>query len=313
MATPRSSIADLQNTPEILTLVRAMTVAHRNVQRLEGGRILASILVAMTSILAAAVPAMTATVAAVGAGWALLQGLGIAVWIQRGLARAATVQELFDVTLFGIEWNLVAAGSPPPPAEISSLARRYRGPEDLIGGYYEIHSVRDLPWPRDVLACQIQNLHWGARIRRRFAGSVLAVLIGWPLAGVLVGVCLRMPIDRLLVIWFVPALGVLLAASDLYRRQRDTTATRARVLALVTGRLQSNHQQSSPAADLAVLARQVQDVLFATRRTQARVPDWFFLHFRPRDRVDFQREVADLARPAGTGQPTPTPPTPPSP
>jgi hypothetical protein len=301
-----SAIAGRQNTPEILTLVRAMTAAHARVQRLEGGRIALSVLVALTSILAAAVPSTAAPVAALGAGWALLQGLGFAVWIQRSLSRAALAQELFDVTLFGIEWNTVAAGSPPPSAEISSLAQRYRGADDVIRDYYEIHGVRHLPWPEDVLACQMQNLHWGARVRRRFAGAVLAVLIGWPLVGVLVGVFFRMPIGGLLVIWFVPALGALLVASDLYRRQSDTAATRARVRALVNDRLTAHRGQPLSTADLVVLARQVQDVLLATRRTQARVPDWFFLHFRPRDRVDFQREMADLARSAGSNQPPPT-------
>ncbi|MEV6347538.1 S-4TM family putative pore-forming effector [Actinoplanes sp. NPDC051851] len=149
---------------------------------------------------------------------------------------------------------------------------------------------------------------WGARIRRRFAGTVLAVLIGWPLAGVLLGVLLQMPLGRLLVIWFVPALGMLLTASDLYRRQAETAATRSRVLALVAGRFPGRPHRPVPPGDPAVLARQVQDVLLATRRTQARVPDWFFLHFRPRDRVDFQREVTDLA---GSADPVPPPSTPP--
>ncbi|GLY03881.1 S-4TM family putative pore-forming effector [Actinoplanes sp. NBRC 101535] len=296
---PVSSIADRQNTPDVLTLARAMTAAHARVQRLEGGRIIMSVLVALTSTAAVLVPTLTAPVATLGAGWALLQGLGFTVWTQRALSRAAAAQELFDVTLFGIEWNTAAAGSRPPPAEISDLARRFRGPEHLVRDYYEVRGVvDDLPWPLDVLACQMQNLHWGARIRRRFAAAVLALLISWPLAGILAGTLLQMPIGQLLVIWFVPALGMLLTASDLYRRQAETSATRSRVLALVTDRFREQRDRPAATADLTVLARQVQDVLLATRRTQARVPDWFFLHFRPRDRVDFQREVADLGRSA---------------
>ncbi|WP_045747385.1 S-4TM family putative pore-forming effector [Actinoplanes rectilineatus] len=63
----------------------------------------------VSSIAATAVHSLTAPVAAAGAGWALLQGLGFTVWIQRSLARAALVQELF-----GIPWNTVAVSSRPP-------------------------------------------------------------------------------------------------------------------------------------------------------------------------------------------------------
>jgi hypothetical protein len=220
----------------------------------------------------------------------------VSVWIQQAALRAATTQELLDVTLFQIEWNAVAAGDPPSAAEISDLARRYRGPDDMIRDYYEIGGHRDLPRPFDLLACQMQNLHWGTRIRQRFAGGVLAVVIGWSLTGVVAGILLDLSLARLLLIWFLPALGALLMAFDLYRRQRDTAATRSRVLSLVRGRVKAHLARPDPRDDLVLLVRQVQDVILATRRAQARVPGWFFQRFRGQDRVDFQREVGELAR-----------------
>jgi len=43
--------------------------------------------------------------------------------------RAATLQEMFDVGIFGLPWNSMAAGHPIEHHEVSRLARRYRGPE----------------------------------------------------------------------------------------------------------------------------------------------------------------------------------------
>ncbi|WP_436531388.1 S-4TM family putative pore-forming effector [Actinoplanes sp. HUAS TT8] len=306
-------IADRQNAPEILALVRAMTSAHAQVQRLEGGRLAISVLVALSSVLAAVAPGLATVVAALGAGWALLNGLAISAWIQAGTARAALMQELFDVTLFRMEWNAVAAGDSPSAAEVSRFARRYQGPDDVIIDYYEIRDFRDLPPPFDVLACQIQNLHWGTRIRRRFAGLVLALVIGWPVAGVIVGVLLRTPLDRLLLIWFLPALGALLMASELYRRQRDIAASRTRVLGLVQRRIADHLARPGPPDGLLALARQVQDSILASRRAQARVPDWFFRRFRPQDRLDFQREMTELAASVARVYPPTAPPPPPSP
>jgi SMODS-associating 4TM effector domain len=292
MSAPRPGIATRQNAPEILLLVRAMTAAHARVQRLEAVRLSISVVVALTAIVAAVFPWLATTVGALGAGWALLQGLGVSVLVQRETSRAALAQEIFDVTLFEIEWNQIAAGDRLPAAEISLLARSYRGPDDLIRDYYE---VPDLRRPYDVIACQEQNLAWGGRVRRRFATTVLAGLIGWPLLGAVVGVALQMSVGRLLLVWYLPALGVLMMGSDLFRRQRDTATTRTRVLGIVRDRLAGHLRGQGSTEDLLVLARQVQDVILATRRMQPRVPDWFFLRFRPQDRIDFEREMTELA------------------
>ncbi|MET0416279.1 MAG: S-4TM family putative pore-forming effector [Actinoplanes sp.] len=300
-------IADRQNNPEILLLARAMTSAHSQVQRLEAGRLLVSVMVALTSVAATVAPRLVTVVAALGAGWALLNGLGLAVWIQRGVTRAALMQELFDVTLYRMEWNAVAAGDPPPAAEASRMARAYRGPDQEVADYYEISDFRDIPAPFDVLACQIQNLHWGSRIRQRFAALVLALMIGWPLAGVIVGVLLQVPLDRLLLVWFLPALGALTMAADLYRRQRDNAITRARVLGLLNRRIADHLARPGPPEELIKLARQVQDAILASRRVQARVPNWFFQRFRPQDRIDFQREMAELATSVRRLHPLPPP------
>ena len=145
-------IADRQKNPEILTLARAMSSAHHRVQRWEAARLLISVVVALTSIVATLAPGLATVVAAIGAGWALFNGLGVSAWIQHGVVRAALLQELFDVTLFRLPWNFVAAGDPPLPAEISRMARTYRGSDDDIVDYYEVQAFRDLPTPFVVLA-----------------------------------------------------------------------------------------------------------------------------------------------------------------
>ncbi|GGL13091.1 S-4TM family putative pore-forming effector [Mangrovihabitans endophyticus] len=299
MPSRRPAIADRQNSPQILTLVRAMSTAHARALRLERLRRWIAFVVALTSLLAATWPVLTAPVAAAGAVWALLQGAGLSPWVQRSTAHAAVVQELFDVSLFEIEWNTVAVGNPPSAAEISALARAYRGPEDLIVDYYEIGDLPDLSRPLDVLACQMQNLGWGSRVHRRFADGVLAAVIGWALLGVLVGVLLSMSLSRLLLVWYLPALGALQLGLELHRRQRDTATVRSRALTLVRERVEANlrdPRRPGQTEALLMLARRVQDLLFTTRRAQVRVPDWFFLRFRPTDRVDFRREMTELSR-----------------
>ncbi|MEK8107928.1 S-4TM family putative pore-forming effector [Micromonospora sp. M12] len=96
------------------------------------------------------------------------------------LRRAAVLQEMFDVRLFRLPWNAVAAGDPVGLPEVSRLDRAFRGDEQYLRDYYE---VPDLPRPYDVLACQQQNLGWGARVRRRYAYTVLAGVALWATVG----------------------------------------------------------------------------------------------------------------------------------
>ncbi|MEU5780398.1 S-4TM family putative pore-forming effector [Micromonospora lupini] len=296
------SLLQRQRRPEMMALLHAMSVCHGRAQRLDNLRMALSVAIGVAGAVVAFTGVSALGVTAVGALWAVVNAIGLGSWSAGQIRRAATLQEMFDVRLFELPWNAVAAGELVGPEEVSRLDRAYRGDERYLRDYYE---VPHLPRPYDVLACQQQNLGWGARVRRRYAYTVLAGVALWTAVGVVFAVTADLTVADLLTQWFVPSLGALLLGVEIYRGQRDVAAERDRALAILQRRIAAAVHGDDARADptLLTLARQTQDLIFHSRRGQARVPDWFFRRFHAADRVDFQAAMATLAELLGTRPP----------
>ncbi|KXK59352.1 hypothetical protein AWW66_24730 [Micromonospora rosaria] len=283
-----------QNKPEMMALLRAMAICHSRAQRLDNLRLSISVFVSLAGAVVAVTGTSATVVTAVGATWAAANAVGLGTWSRGQVRRAAVLQEMFDVDLFGLPWNEVAAGERLGSHEVSRLDRAYRGSEKYLRDYYE---VPPLPHPYDILACQQQNLGWGARVRRRYAHSVLAGVAVWMLAGATFGLVAGLTVAQVLLQWFVPSLGALLLGLEVYRGQRDVAVDRDRALRILHQRIARavGSGDAGSAQGLLLLARQAQDLIFRSRHEQTRVPNWFFQHFHPADRVDFQAAMVDLS------------------
>ncbi|GIJ33238.1 S-4TM family putative pore-forming effector [Micromonospora sediminimaris] len=295
MTDPAKSLLSRQTEPEMMALLRAMSGCHARAQRLDNLRMIFSILLGVAGAVVALTGVSSTVVTAVGALWALANAVGLGTWSRGQLGRAAVLQEMFDVRLFGLPWNTVAAGGEVSAAEVSRLHRAYRGDERYLRDYYEVPA---LPTPYDVLACQQQNLGWGARVRRRYAHVVLGGTAVWAVLGVVFGVTAGLTVSQLLLQWYVPSLGALLLGLEIYRSQRDVAAEREQALAVMQERIAATvaRHGAHGSAELFTLARQIQDLIFRSRQRQTRVPDWFFRRFHAADRHDFQAAMTTLTR-----------------
>ncbi|WP_341719267.1 S-4TM family putative pore-forming effector [Micromonospora sp. FIMYZ51] len=295
MTDPAKSLLSRQTEPEMMALLRAMSVCHSRAQRLDNLRMVLSVLLGVAGAAVALTGVSSTVVIAVGALWALANAVGLGTWSRGQLSRAAVLQEMFDVRLFGLPWNTVAAGEEVGAAEVSRLHRAYRGDERYLRDYYEVPLLRA---PYDVLACQQQNLGWGARVRRRYAYVVLGGTAVWAVLGVVFGVTAELTVAQLLLQWYVPSLGALLLGLEIYRSQRDVAAERERALGVMQSRIAGTLQRpgEDASAELLTLARQIQDLIFRSRQRQSRVPDWFFRRFHAADRQDFHAAMTTLSQ-----------------
>ncbi|MET9390805.1 S-4TM family putative pore-forming effector [Streptomyces sp. NPDC006624] len=283
-----------QNDEDLQRILRAGESSHARARQLAALHMSVSFLLAACAVLGVFVTSMQEALTVAGFLWALVYSAGASSWTEREFRRAALLQETFDIRLYELPWNEVLAGGPPSADEVSRLARRYRGPGERLRDYYEIP---DLPRPLDVLSCILQNLAWGARVRRRFAAAVQGGVVVWVAAGVLVGVVTEAALLSVLVNWFVPSLGLLLLGVDTYRTQRDTAAVREHARSVILPRMREYAEAGMPPEDtgnLLVLARQAQDILLRTRLHQARVPNWFFKAFLDSDRADFAAAMDEV-------------------
>jgi hypothetical protein len=293
LSPPHSDLLERQNSPRQLFLLRAVAASHARARRLEGLRLAISMLLALLGVVGTLVSPIADAVTVLGGLWALVHSVGLSSWSRWEIRRAALLQEMFDVQLYRLSWNEAAAGPPLVAEEISRLARRFRGQDEQLRDYYEIP---ELPHPLDVLACQEQNLGWGARVRSRYAFTVLVVVGAWSAGGLVLGSVLGMRVLDLILQFFVPSLGGLMMGLEIYRAQRNTAVARSGVLGLVRQRVSSVVEHPERWSTLLVFARQVQDVILQTRMAHARVPNLFFARFHKQDRIDFAESMSELSQ-----------------
>ncbi|PWK29515.1 S-4TM family putative pore-forming effector [Actinoplanes xinjiangensis] len=305
MSDRRSVVRQRQLDPTLCHLLRATAVSHARVRRLAALRIGISLTLAVTGLVAVLAGSLNATpftrslsitVTVAGALWALVYSLGLASWAHRELQRAALLQETFEVRLFHLPWNHVLAGDEVPAEDVHKLSSRFRGSEDSLRVSY---AMPNLPAPFDVLARQQQNLAWGGRVRRRYARAVLAALLAWTAFGLLTAMLRGSTVTDFLVQWCVPSLGLLMLGWDTFREQRGIFTDRRRVGRW--SRSRSLHaaplsQEPATRQELWLMARQVQDQLFLTRRRAPRVPSWFFRRYYLQDSSDFTAGLAETRR-----------------
>jgi hypothetical protein len=285
-------IADRQDSVAALRLLKAVAVAHTRNQRAQALSFGVSIVLAVASLPAGPGSWFGTALTLGGTLWAAVYKAVMVPWAERYLATAATLQEMFDADLLGLPWNRVAVGDRLGEDEVSRLNRHFRGDEKRLRGYYLVASTAG---PYDVLFCLEQNLVWGSRIRLRFAQLMLAVLVLWTVAGIVVTSATGGTVSRLVTGWFVPSLGLLLLCLDMYRTQMASTRERLRVLKLVRAVIDEPASPviAEPGA-LTLFARQVQDTLYHMRRLQPRLPNWYFQHYHDQDKADFQVKMHEL-------------------
>ncbi len=283
--------------PTLSHLLRATSVSHARVRRLAAIRLIISAVLAAAGLVTVFAGAQSAgplsvTVAVVGVLWALAYSLGLASWADRELRRAALLQESFEVRFFRLPWNCILTGDEISPEDVRHLSSRYRG--ETVRDTY---GMPNLPWPFDVLARQQLNLSWGGRVRHRYAQAVMLGLGGWATVGLITAMIRGSTITELVVQWCVPSLGMFMLGWDTFREQRGIAADRKRVCGFSRTRcLQLAAAARNPDADrqLCLMARQVQDQLYLSRRRAPRVPSWFFRRYYTEDRSDFDAGLAEV-------------------
>ncbi|MET7400789.1 S-4TM family putative pore-forming effector [Dactylosporangium sp. NPDC005572] len=303
--TDSGGLAQRQNSPTSIVLLRAIAVAHRQAHRAHAAALLVSVAVAGLGAVSRAAPDKVGTVTLAGAVWAGVYAAVVAPWAGRHQRTSATLQEMFDVALFDLPWNRVLVGEPVAEDEWNRLSRRFRGDEARLRDYYLVANVRS---PYEVMFCLEQSLAWGSRVRQRYATLLLGLAGLWCAAGVVVTFVNGSKVVDLVSGWLVPSLGLVLFCLDQYRAQAGNTRERKRVLDLLRA---ADADQAEPALRpgpaWTALARQIQDVQYLMRRQQPRVPVWLFRRFHDDDMADFRFKMQVLEARVGS-EPSPTPP-----
>jgi SMODS-associating 4TM effector domain len=151
-----------------------------------------------------------AALSATGFFWFLISAFVLKRVAGTTARQGALLQEMFDITLFGLPWRSTAAGDPLAEPDVNRLARKLkRGTAKdrrITEGWYD--STAGVHHPYDVLIAQEQNLSWDARLRRRYSYFVLTAANLWTAIGLVVGLVVAdATLLNTLLSFFVPSLA----------------------------------------------------------------------------------------------------------
>lgn len=275
-------LSDRQNSSRALRLLKAQRQLYSEAKLWwRWDFILTVVITSAISILRVVLPSIDLSVAT-GAWAALVTVLSIC-WIsptfRKKQGEAASIQEEFDCEVLQIPSS--ALSKKVPADKIVDLAAKYdrlRKPEGDLRNWYP-NALGKLPAEIVAAACQRINSRWDDRLRSRYTGFLIALLVAFSMIVIGIGVFLDKAIPAILLSTLLPLLPGFVF---LIKQLRENNATIQR-LADLAGHSQKRLDSLMAGETPPCSSRDVQNEILQHRKTVALIPDWFFQRFREKE------------------------------
>ena len=293
------SISEQQNSIESMGLLRGDTYFYVRAKRLHALRVAGTLVLALLApVILFWKPGWGDVVGALAGAWVLV-GRTVLSWFEdRSVKKAVTIQEQFDVEVFGLEWNDGLAGPKVAPEDIHTASQKIRGKkiERLQDWYPEADAA---PWPLNVILCQRSSAVWGRRGHYWYAIFVLALGIAWFVAGLVMTAAAHVALTGYLVKVFLPSQPAFLDTIDLFRGHLKQSQAKE-ALELKTTDLW-NQGVANPDSVSEHDCREVQDQTYALRRRGIQIPQLIYRLRRKQDETAMRAAAACLTKALPSG------------
>ncbi len=187
-------------------------------------------------------------------------------------SRAATIQEEFDVNMFGLPWNHILVGNKIAKEIIIEADRQFRGDKKDLQNWYPVSSQEK--GPLDILVKQRTNLLWDRRLRIKYAR-----LLGLVIASVfVVEVCICIYREMRLLDWliqyFAPLMPLILLGIENILTHYEIAGQKKQledVIMSIYEKINDGLVEISFDKEY----RQIQDAIYSTRRQTVLVPEFW--------------------------------------
>lgn len=270
-----------QDKPENLKLLAAQRVAYERAKYVFGLQILFTVIFAVSLNFVRLLPRESVIefvpyVLAFSMFVSFADQLFLVKHISNMKTNAAKVQELFDCSVYNMEWNRFNSGGKPDANFIQDNFKRYI-PDSTrkIENWYDI-DLNGLSRERAILLCQETNLWYDSNLREKFKSLALSILIAMALISFIISMVTKQGAGLMTMYLFAPLLPAILFTLKIYQ-ENDKAVTAAKDLKEAVLAL----KQSTNPLSMADL-RKVQDKIFCSRKDNSLVPEWFYRKKRPK-------------------------------
>lgn len=195
--------------------------------------------------------------------------------------QAALVQEAFDTKVLDIAWNEIKVGKRPEPELIHEQARKFGNgaqKRDKLKNWYPV-GVQQLPVRWGTIVCQRANVWWDSTLRRRYANTLMTVLILLAIALIWLAFSRSMSITDFVMTMVIPMAALYKLGVSQFVDHRDA-ADRLDKLKDHAEKLWSDAINGAELNELKMKSRRLQDEIYDGRKRNPPVFDRFFWMFR---------------------------------
>lgn len=230
-------------------------------------------------------PALKVYAAFWGVVVTILDVLIFTPWQRSQREKAAKVQELFDCDVLQLRWRDLKTGRRPDAEAIMESSSKFKckDPEcSTLRDWYP-PSVGKLPLHLARLICQRASCWWDAKLRRRYANYIVAVVGLLALTVFLVAVVGGLTVEKLFVVVIAPLMPAFTLGLRDFKEHKEAAAKLDRLKEHVE-RLWDKAVKGRAAPDeLAEGSRELQDEIYDNRRRSPLIFDWLYKRLRRDD------------------------------
>lgn len=282
-----------QNKPEPLELLRAQRLFYARAKLYQNlFALLALVLTTAAGVFGANYPAIRPWLG-FGSIVVLLLEVGLIARKQKeDCKRAARLQEQFDTEVLKLDWNRLVSGGKVDAEDVRAIAPAPLPDAERRGleNWYEV-VIAKLPLPVGRLVCQRTNVAYDMRVRKTYAGILLAFAALLFVALTLIGLYQGLKVEELVLTMYMPALPLVAFALREHRKQGETIET----LTTLKGEVEKVWERAlagAPFDELTVASRALQDAIYRHRVSNPLVFDWLYDWLRKRNE-DLTRHAAE--------------------
>jgi hypothetical protein len=276
-----NSIPQLQNEPRQVDLLLAQRRLYSKAKVFFALRTtLALVLAVVGPIISGIAPRLGPYVGAV-ALTCLVINLIFEGFESKSKANAATIQELFDTSLFELPWNQFATGK-RPDEETIAMALNGTSKDDFkdLRDWYAIE-VGKVDLKLATLLCQRINVWWDSDLRRLYVRLLLILLGTLVLVALFLGLLGDFTVSKLLVGFIFP----LLPLAEVLIAQIKQNCEAANVTSELKENLDAEIEKwmrREQIQDSSATARIIQDQIWRHRSKCPMIFDWVHRLYKPR-------------------------------
>lgn len=261
-----NDIPDRQNSERALWLMRARQRTYALATALQIGQLFATVVLpAILAWIAVTTPAARAPLAATSLLLLLVDIFVLDRAQSRLLERAARIGEQFDCEVLDLPWNGFIVGPKIDHEDIEAAAAAYSNDDkalDRIRDWYP-KAVGRAPLHIGRIICQLANMRYDAKLRRRYATALWILAATTLLVGFLTWAIAALSLDEIVLSVFVPATPILVWSLREAFRQTNAAMAQERIKGAVDA-LWNNITQTR-AEDATLKAREFQDAIYQRR------------------------------------------------